>query len=122
MVRELGSGERWQSETTRRWIARIVAEHPAAAVVVLEGQVRPSFVESALAARRVATSAIVLFHCDDAEREARLRARGQPPCRTWRARFWTSRDGFGKAGSSIYFAASRASALNRCSGPGGSYI
>jgi dephospho-CoA kinase len=89
-VREFGSGERWQAETTRRWIAKIVAEQGANPLVVLEGQVRPSFAERAMTEYGVATSAIVLVHCDDEEREARLSARGQPELASETMRSWAA--------------------------------
>jgi dephospho-CoA kinase len=90
MVREHGSGERWQAEMTRRWIATIVEEHPTRPLVVLEGQVRPIFVETALIEYEVSRSAIVLVHCDDDEREARLVRRGQPELANESMRSWAA--------------------------------
>jgi dephospho-CoA kinase len=90
MIRDFGSGERWQAETTRRWIARIVAEHAAGTRVVIEGQSRPSFVRAALDEHAVARSSIILVHCDDDEREARLERRGQPELATAEMRSWSA--------------------------------
>jgi dephospho-CoA kinase len=90
MVREFGSGERWQAEMTRRWVARIAAEYAASLLVVLEGQARPSFVEEALTESGIARSAIILVHCDDEEREARLAARGQPALANTTMRSWAA--------------------------------
>jgi broad-specificity NMP kinase len=89
-VREHGSGERWQATTVRRWVARIVTEHAGRALVVLEGQARPSFIESAVVEFCVTKSAIVLMHCDDDQREARLRERGQPELANEQMRSWAA--------------------------------
>jgi dephospho-CoA kinase len=90
MIREFGSGERWQQEMTRRWVARIVTDHPREALVFFEGQVRPSFILGALEEHRVARGEIILIHCADEEREARLRGRGQPDLANAEMRSWSA--------------------------------
>jgi dephospho-CoA kinase len=90
MVRQYGSGERWQSEMTRRWVAKIMGEYSSRPLVVLEGQARPSFVQAALTEYRVSRSAVVLIDCDDEERERRLLKRGQPELANESMRSWAT--------------------------------
>src|ERR1044071_6761439 len=45
MVREWGSGERWQEEMTKRWLVRLATSADGAEGAVLEGQTRPSFLQ-----------------------------------------------------------------------------
>ena len=89
MVKEFGSGERWQAAMTHRWIQKIVTTHAASPLVILEGQARPSFIDDAFAAFGVARAAIALVHCDDEERERRLHARGQPELANDEMRSWS---------------------------------
>jgi hypothetical protein len=78
MVRDIGGGEAWQADATRRWLARL-AEPQGQTVHVLEEQTRPSFV---LAGRgndaSEPTVRIVLLDARPEVREQRLRRRGQP--------------------------------------------
>ena len=84
MTRRFGSPERWQESVTHEWVARL-ALCPEA-VVVLEGQTRPSFIRSA---RGGSTVGIVLLDCDPAVRSHRLRAgRRQPELDTPEMQHW----------------------------------
>src|SRR5574341_635832 len=44
MERDWGGGEQWQEHATRDWIERLTANRDRAALAVLEGQTRPSFI------------------------------------------------------------------------------
>ena len=79
MLRDFGGGEQWQSAATTKWVQMLAANPDHAAVAVLEGQTRPSFVRAALAEVPVTPTAIVLLDCTPVVRSARLSgARGQP--------------------------------------------
>jgi hypothetical protein len=89
MVRDFGSGERWQADATARWVARLAANPDAAAIAVLDGQTRPSFIQPALVRTDVRHSRIVLLDCDPEIRAARLAGpRGQPELATLTMDAW----------------------------------
>jgi hypothetical protein len=79
MEREWGSGERWQEQTTQRWIGRLAANPDRCELAVLEGQTRPSFITPHLTSAGFRHARILLLDCTPAARLARLRdSRGQP--------------------------------------------
>src|SRR2546423_141311 len=79
MEQEWGGGERWQEQTTTRWIERLAANADGVEIAVLEGQTRPSFVQAAIERLGVRGSRIVLVDCQPAVRGARLAGpRAQP--------------------------------------------
>jgi hypothetical protein len=78
MIKEYGSGERWQQAKTLEWVQLIKQKYLAAKDVVLDGQARMSFIASACAAEGLKDYEIVLFDCSDQERTRRLAERGQP--------------------------------------------
>lgn len=79
MKRKYGSGEEWQKQTTIDWVQRIKRDYSDDKVVVLDGQVRQSFVDHACQRHGVANYRITLFDCDNSVRNERLdRQRGQP--------------------------------------------
>src|ERR1051325_281867 len=45
MVREWGSGERWQEEMTKRWLVRLATRARGGEGAVLQGQTRHSFIQ-----------------------------------------------------------------------------
>lgn len=77
MVRQYGSGEGWQRAMTLRWVERL-SSVSARSPVLLEGQMRLSFVREAVAASKVATCKVILIDCNDDVRRERLHRRGQP--------------------------------------------
>src|SRR5262245_30389453 len=78
MVHKNVSGEEWQRQMTIAWVSRIKAELLDHAPVILDGQTRQSFIEEACRLEGLSDYKIVLFHCEDAVRGARVNARGQP--------------------------------------------
>jgi hypothetical protein len=78
MIKEYGSGEEWQRQTTLEWVGRIKTEALARAPVVLDGQARQAFVEEACSLASISNYRIILFDWEDAVRELRLIGRGQP--------------------------------------------
>src|ERR1043165_5316968 len=46
MVREWGSGERWQEEMTKRWLARLPASARRAGMGLLPGTDTPAFIQA----------------------------------------------------------------------------
>src|SRR5262249_44878421 len=78
VARQNVSGEEWQRQMTIAWVRRIKAEWLDHAPVILDGQTRQSFIEEACRLGGLSDYKIVLFHCDDAVRDARVIARGHP--------------------------------------------
>ena len=72
------SGEEWQRQMTIEWVKRLKAESLDHAPVILDGQTRQSFIEEACRLEGISDYKIVLFHCEDAVRDARVTARGHP--------------------------------------------
>lgn len=75
MTAQAGSPEAWQRQALDAWVARLAVSGDRLAV--LDGQFRPSDARRALEAHGV-DGRVVLVDCDYPERNARLRARGQP--------------------------------------------
>ncbi|HEX6039765.1 AAA family ATPase [Longimicrobium sp.] len=88
MVREHGSGDAWQRAMTHRWM-RMLRDLDVSAVV-LDAQVRPSFVREAFEAEGVRCGGIVLVDCDAHVRRARLIERGQPELATPQMDQWAA--------------------------------
>jgi dephospho-CoA kinase len=78
IVKKSVSGEEWQRQMTIEWVKRIKAESLDHAPVILDGQTRQSFIEEACRLEGLSDYKIVLFHCEDAVRDARVIARGHP--------------------------------------------
>ncbi|NEI69621.1 AAA family ATPase [Rhizobium lusitanum] len=79
MIRDHGSPEAWQRDKTVEWLARLAPQLRKGRAVLLEGQMRPSFVREAAAAAKIDDYRLLLIDCDDATRAARLTVeRGQP--------------------------------------------
>lgn len=72
------SGEEWQRQITIYWVKRIKAEWLDHAPVILDGQTRQSFIDEACRLEGLSDYKIVLFHCEDVVRDARVIARGHP--------------------------------------------
>ena len=78
VVNKDASGEEWQRQMTIAWVKRIKAELLDHAPVILDGQTRQSFIEEACRLEGLSDYKIVLFHCEDSVRDARVIARGHP--------------------------------------------
>src|SRR5215470_5932339 len=78
MVNKNVSGEEWQRQMTMAWVKRIKTESLDHAPVILDGQTRQSFIEEACRLQGLSDYKIVLFHCEDTMRDARVIARGHP--------------------------------------------
>jgi hypothetical protein len=72
MIAEWGSGEVWQSAMTHKWMARIGPTLPIGRQVLVEGQMRLSFVVEATAVAGITDYTLILVDCDDATRTKRL--------------------------------------------------
>jgi hypothetical protein len=78
MDRDFGGGEQWQALTTQQWLDRLAADPDGAAVYVLDGQTRPSFVLKAADRARLDSVRIILLDCEPSVRHTRLiELRGQ---------------------------------------------
>ena len=83
------TGEEWQARATEGWVHRLAAD--PAALAVLEGQTRPSFLLSALERAPIPRWAIVLLDCPTAVRTHRLTAlRGQPDLANAQMESWAA--------------------------------
>lgn len=72
MIRDHGSPENWQRDMMIVWAERIAPVVAGGRPVLLEGQVRPSFIQSALASAGIGNFRIVLVDCSDEVRSQRL--------------------------------------------------
>jgi dephospho-CoA kinase len=72
-----GSGGGWRRAMTIEWVKRMRCELPNSNVL-LDGQTRPSFVAEACEINDVKSYKLILIHCSDDVRRARLLQRGQP--------------------------------------------
>jgi adenylate kinase family enzyme len=72
MIAEHGSGEAWQRAMTFAWMAKLAAAPHSGGRMLLEGQMRLSFVSEAAAAAGITHYAMILVDCDDATRIRRL--------------------------------------------------
>jgi hypothetical protein len=78
-----GGGEAWQAWALDQWMQRLTRNDDAAALVVLDAQVRPHAALASLRRYRIARGRVVLVDCGYAERNARLRGpRRQPELAT----------------------------------------
>jgi hypothetical protein len=72
MIADWGSGEAWQRAMTHEWMARIGTAPRIGRRVLLEGQMRLSFVVEATTAAGITDYILILVDCDDATRTNRL--------------------------------------------------
>ena len=72
IMREYGSGEKWQAAKTREWIAQLSTIRDKI-LVVFEGQYHPAFVLSACRELGFTEFKLAVVTCDEAVWEARLR-------------------------------------------------
>ena len=78
IVNKSVSGEEWQRQMTIEWVKRIKAESLDHGPVILDGQTRQSFIEEACGMEGLSDYKIILFHCEDGVRDARVIGRGHP--------------------------------------------
>jgi dephospho-CoA kinase len=76
-IERWGSGNEWQRAMTIEWVKRMRHELTNSNVM-LDGQTRPSFIAEACEMNDVAFYKLILIHCSDDVRRARLLRRGQP--------------------------------------------
>src|SRR5690348_4230569 len=78
MERDYGSGENWQALKTEQWLKFFGTDPDGADVYVLDGQTRPSFVNTAAERADINLLHIVLLDCAPPVRNRRLiELRGQ---------------------------------------------
>jgi len=78
MVRGYGSGEDWQRITTEKWVEKISTDFITSKPTILDGQIKPSFIDGACKLHNIINYDVILFDCSDDERKQRLVDRGQP--------------------------------------------
>jgi energy-coupling factor transporter ATP-binding protein EcfA2 len=76
-IAKWGSGGGWQRAMTIEWVKRIKSEL-ANSKALLDGQTRPSFIDEACEIHDIKSYKVILIHCSDDVRRARLLQRGQP--------------------------------------------
>jgi adenylate kinase family enzyme len=77
-IREYGSDGAWQRAKTHEWARMISEQHLPTNDVILDAQVRPSFIEEACQMCGIEGMGTILLDCSDDVRRARLAQRGQP--------------------------------------------
>lgn len=103
MVRDFGSGERWQEVTTHKWVERMAAVRDKG-LVVLEGQFHPRFALEACRASGLKDFVLAVVTCDEQTWISRLHGpRGQPELVTADMRNWSRvlREETVKAGGAV---------------------
>ncbi|MDD9935665.1 MAG: hypothetical protein OXT09_18785 [Myxococcales bacterium] len=89
MAAQFGGPEGWQRWATRQWMARLVGGD--AALQLIEGSTRPSFIRAAAEPHRGLELRIVLLECSAEVRRHRLvELRGQPELATSRMDSWAA--------------------------------
>lgn len=78
MIKEYGSLENWQKAKTIEWVEKIKNDYIDGWPVVLDGQIRPEFIETACGQNNINNYTVILFDCSDEVRTKRLHARNQP--------------------------------------------
>jgi len=78
MVREFGSGENWQKETTFKWIEKMLLEYQKTEFIVFEGQVNLKFIKDGFEKNNFSDYEIILVDCNEKIMEKRLNKRNQP--------------------------------------------
>lgn len=79
MIKQAGSGEKWQELTTYRWLEKITVEYQDKKIVVIEGQVNLDFIEAACHKFEIVRYFIVLIDCDWRTMQERLVYNRQQP-------------------------------------------
>jgi adenylylsulfate kinase-like enzyme len=88
MIRDFGSGEKWQEARTHEWISEL-SKMKDKALVILEGSYNPEFAKRACTLAGVENYVLVLVDCNDEVREKRLREdRKQPELADENMRGW----------------------------------
>jgi dephospho-CoA kinase len=78
MRRKYNGPEEWQKINTFRWVKFIKERFLTQTNVILDGQIKPEFIEKACLENNISTYEVILFDCTDEERKKRLIARGDP--------------------------------------------
>lgn len=71
MIRDFGSGEKWQKAMTHKWIERL-ASGPSKNIIILEGQFNPQFALDACKRLNIQNYILIDIHTDQNIRENRL--------------------------------------------------
>ena len=72
MIRDHGSTDEWQKNTTMKWVKKIKEEYLENNKVILDTQSRPSFIKEACEKNEILDYKIILIDCSDEERKRRL--------------------------------------------------
>jgi dephospho-CoA kinase len=78
MIEKFGNGEEWQRVTTHNWVKKIKDQVLTKKVAILDGQIRPSFIDEACKEQEINDYEVILFDCSNEERTKRLHERNQP--------------------------------------------
>ena len=78
MIKEFGSGENWQKETTFKWIEKMLIEYQETEFIVFEGQVNLEFIKDGFSKYNFSDYEIILVDCNEEVMEKRLNKRNQP--------------------------------------------
>ena len=79
MIEQYGPPSEWQRAMTHIWIEKIMQEHHDKMLVIIEGQVNLSFIVTAFKNMNFNNYEIILMHCENSIRHARLRINRHQP-------------------------------------------
>jgi len=90
MIEKYQSPEEWQRVKTFEWVEIIKTQFISSTNVILDGQIRPEFIEAACTHFKIESYEIILFDCENAERTKRLVKRGHAELANEQMMNWAS--------------------------------
>lgn len=74
--RQFGGGEEWQRITAENWVRDIKDKFIESKTTILDGQIRPSYIDDACAKYGIVNYKVITLDCSDEVRKRRLIERG----------------------------------------------
>ncbi len=89
MIKQSGSLEKWQKDTTYKWISKLIREYKGVSIIIFEGQVNVEFIKSGFSQYNYSDYEIVLIDCKKDIMAKRLtKDRNQPELLTQDMEKW----------------------------------
>jgi GTPase SAR1 family protein len=88
MIKQCGSIENWQKNTTVLWIKKMLTEYKDKDIIIFEGQVNLEFIKTGFLQNNFLNYEIVLIDCNETVMTKRLKDRKQPELLTQDMKNW----------------------------------
>ena len=89
MIKQSGSGENWQRDTTFKWIKKMLNEYKEKEIIIFEGQVNLKFIKDGFSQNNFSNFDIILIDCNEEIMTKRLTEdRKQPELLTQDMKNW----------------------------------